>query len=561
MVVNATGKTIALFYHEDQIFAVDNRCPHMGFPLHRGSVKQGILTCHWHHARFDLACGGTFDPWADDVQSFPVEIREGAVWLNPHPPMPDPTERWKTRLQDGLQEDLSLLISKATIGLLHAGADYREPLRIGVRFGIQYRAAGWGSGLTILTAMANILPFLRSEDQGRALYKGLVHVARDCDGAPPRFALPPLPTHQISPERLKQWFRNFVHVRDADGAERCLRTAIEAGLMPQQIADILCTAATDHLYIDSGHILDFINKACELLDQIGWEYAGEVLPSLTMGLTGARRSEELSSWRHPIDLAALLFEAYRMIPHWCEEGKKAQWPWERPAGFIPTLLSDDPHAIMASLQQALREGASGEALAAAVAYAAALRIAQFSTTNEFGDWDTVLHTFTYTNAVHQAYKRAPSLDLLRGVFDGAMSVYLDRFLNTPPVKIPHQTSGKEEKELLQTLLQTFDVQQQVDQAGSLVSDYLSSKADPALLLQLLGQALLREDADFHTYQVVEAGFRQYAALQHTDAGRHILIAVARYMAAHFPTFRALEQTYRIALRLHRGESLYDDNAQ
>src|SRR5690606_11370564 len=39
------------------IYAVDNRCPHMGFPLHKGTVCDGILTCHWHHARFDLASG------------------------------------------------------------------------------------------------------------------------------------------------------------------------------------------------------------------------------------------------------------------------------------------------------------------------------------------------------------------------------------------------------------------------------------------------------------------------------------------------------------------------
>lgn len=53
----------------------DNRCPHMGFPLDRGTVKDCILTCHWHHARFDLASGGTSDPWADDVRAFPVTIR------------------------------------------------------------------------------------------------------------------------------------------------------------------------------------------------------------------------------------------------------------------------------------------------------------------------------------------------------------------------------------------------------------------------------------------------------------------------------------------------------
>jgi nitrite reductase/ring-hydroxylating ferredoxin subunit len=53
----------------EAVYAVDNRCPHMGFPLHKGSVADGILTCHWHHARFDLESGGTFDPWADDVQT------------------------------------------------------------------------------------------------------------------------------------------------------------------------------------------------------------------------------------------------------------------------------------------------------------------------------------------------------------------------------------------------------------------------------------------------------------------------------------------------------------
>jgi nitrite reductase/ring-hydroxylating ferredoxin subunit len=33
----------------------------MGFPLSKGTVKDSILTCHWHHARFDLNNGGTFD--------------------------------------------------------------------------------------------------------------------------------------------------------------------------------------------------------------------------------------------------------------------------------------------------------------------------------------------------------------------------------------------------------------------------------------------------------------------------------------------------------------------
>ena len=76
LVVHGRHPPILLVYDQGRVFALDNRCPHMGFPLERGSVADGILTCHWHHARFDLASGCTFDLWADDVPTCPVEVRE-----------------------------------------------------------------------------------------------------------------------------------------------------------------------------------------------------------------------------------------------------------------------------------------------------------------------------------------------------------------------------------------------------------------------------------------------------------------------------------------------------
>ena len=76
------GKTIVLFLYGEKVYALDNRCPHMGFPLDRGSVEDGILSCHWHHARFDLASGGAFDLWADDIDSFPVDVRDGEIYVD-----------------------------------------------------------------------------------------------------------------------------------------------------------------------------------------------------------------------------------------------------------------------------------------------------------------------------------------------------------------------------------------------------------------------------------------------------------------------------------------------
>ena len=74
----------------------------------------------------------------------------------------------------------------------------------------------------------------------------------------------------------------------------------------------------------------------------------------------------------------------------------------------------------------------------------------------------------------------------------------------------------------------------------------------------LARTVLREDAGFHAYQMLEAGIRQFTAWGNTDPGRRILIAVARYLAAHSPTERAVLQTADIAQRLMRGGELHEE---
>ena len=555
-VVTGGGHTIAVFRRGDAFAAVDNRCPHMGFPLDRGTVKNGILTCHWHHARFDLSSGGTFDPFADDVRSFPVSVSGGEVWVDPAPPEADPVQRWSHRLEDGLEHNIRLVIAKSVLGLNSSDADYRVPLTIGAMFGTTYSAQGWGQAMTMLTCAANIREHLDEEDRPRALYQGLRQVASECAGRPPRFLVDPLPTGETRPEVFKDWFRSFIEVRDDEGAERSLRTAIELGVSQREIADMVFAAATDRIYLDAGHILDFCNKAFEILDHIGWEYAGQVLTSLTHGMASARRSEELNSWRNPIDLSSLVWEARDALPGLWEEGAKARGEWDDEDALVGVILEDDPAATLAALKDATREGATAEQLGGAVAYAAFLRMARFHTSNEFGDWDTVHNTLTAANALHQALKRAPSVELTRAVFDVAISIYLDRFLNMPAQRLPESNGARADEGLGDSILKAMDSQQQVELSAGLVSDYVSGADAPDGILPVLAHAMLREDSTFHHFQIVEAALKQYEDRRGTDSARHVLVALARFLAAHYPTPRAVNQTYGIAVRLQRGDEIF-----
>jgi nitrite reductase/ring-hydroxylating ferredoxin subunit len=47
-------KRIALFRTQGGLFACDNRCPHQGYALVRGDVRDGVLTCAWHNWKFEL---------------------------------------------------------------------------------------------------------------------------------------------------------------------------------------------------------------------------------------------------------------------------------------------------------------------------------------------------------------------------------------------------------------------------------------------------------------------------------------------------------------------------
>jgi hypothetical protein len=356
-------------------------------------------------------------------------------------------------------------------------------------------------------------------------------------------------------------------VRHRDAAERTLLTAIAAGFSPAVLADALIAAEAERPFADSGHSLDFINKAFECLDLIGWEHAAAVLPTVVGQMVAARGAEETTAWRQPVELVALCDEAAGQLAEMFAAGR-GMHSWANHATLARELLDDDPGRIVDALRAAIRAGAAPPDLSRSLAYAAALRLARFGNANEHADWETAHHVFTYANALDQMLKRIGSVDAdrlaaaVRSVLHGAMALYLTRYLNVPPARIPGEGGEQladlsaDAQTIRAALLDAFDRQRQVDLAARLVARHLMLGHSPQALIATLAHAVLREDAGFHAYQMLEAGIRQFSAWSDADAGRHILIAVARYLAAHSPTERAALQTADIARRLMRGGELH-----
>lgn len=378
---------------------------------------------------------------------------------------------------------------------------------------------------------------------------------------------------------------------------------------------MMLAAVTDHFYLDGGHTLDFHNKAFEVLEQIGEEHTERVLTSLVPLLSNPARSEERQNWRQPVDLVTPLHEAFARLAALedsllqqdaqgqadgreqreqgggsnlqapsegsgqpgqpgsqvkqaaaAQEGQGALTEEQQDERLLELLLGDQPLETIAEITNRLEQGSDPARLARLTALAAAERIARFHTQNDFGDWIAVLHTFTHAHAVHESFRRGTGVLTIRAIYHTAVSIYLDRFLNIPAAARPKPAHYREKGYTTGNaeLLELMDQRQQVSASADWVFHYCEKGGETGELFNALGHSLLREDAEFHSYQMLEAGLVEYerwSGIPGTLAVRAqetLLLAVARYLAAHAPTPRELPHVAAIAWRLQRGEKLFEE---
>ncbi|MCL4317444.1 MAG: Rieske (2Fe-2S) protein [Candidatus Thermoplasmatota archaeon] len=561
--VTVSGRPVALFYEGGRIYALDNRCPHMGYPLSKGTLKQGMLTCHWHHARFDAESGCTFDLFADDAAVFEVRTHDGRVFIEDKAVSRGGSvlEQIDSRLRTGIVQSINLVIAKSIIrevnqrGLEEGG---KRILSIASAYGT-VKQRGWASGLTILTCMGNIIPFLDREWAETALFKGVMHVAGDYFNGADRPQVEPLghPVSHDGMRNLSLWLRTFVEQREPDAAMRTLLTMAYLSTK-NDCATALLQAATDHIFIDGGHVYDFINKAFDLLDTIGWESAPQTLLSVVRQLCNARRHEEDSAWRNPVDIASLLSEYEGRAGSIANNGGNRNASAEEIDALAWKIVEGEPEAILSAIESRLKSGWTTLDCAFSLTLASAFRIALFHDQNEFDDWITVLHAFTYSNAVYNSASRVLSNEpVIKAIYHGAMNTYLNRFLNMPAADIDQVHSVVSGVQSPLDELEKSMNAKDVGRAKDLVNTYLARGGEILGLMKLLAKCVLREDAEFHTYQLIDACMNivRRGKLS-AESARLVAIAAARYVAAHSPTDRADLQTFSIASRLERGETLY-----
>lgn len=83
VVPREAGSNIAIFRNaEDQVFAIDDHCPHRGGPLSQGIMFGRHVACPLHSLQIDLESGEAVAPDTGCVKRYPVKVTDGILYLD-----------------------------------------------------------------------------------------------------------------------------------------------------------------------------------------------------------------------------------------------------------------------------------------------------------------------------------------------------------------------------------------------------------------------------------------------------------------------------------------------
>jgi len=417
----------------DELHAVDNRCPHEGYPLTEGALDGCTLTCCWHNFKFDLRTGSCLKG-DEDVRTFPVRIAGDRVELDLTPPDPSKSiERLWTSLEDGLHNRRVGQCTRDGARLILAGVEPAEIAAFVAAFnGVR---AEYGS-THVLAVAADVLqwhPHYPGPRFAIPLAQLFDLASRDGVRRPIRPAASPVdPGDDAVAAGVA--LRKAVEAEDADRAEALLLGALERGWQRTELEPWFFALCADH-FLSFGHRLIYQIKVFDLLDAAGRTHAAPILRGHLFGIVSGTREDVLPAWRSfrthlaKLDLAALYASA----------GGDPSWEGGE---LVETLLVGRPADAMSALTRALSEGAPLEAVIDAISVAAAERMLRFdvsidSDPSNQDNWLSVTHIQTFANAVRHAAERFDHPDLLRMVFHAARFVNHHRVLDCrePPTPI------------------------------------------------------------------------------------------------------------------------------
>jgi nitrite reductase/ring-hydroxylating ferredoxin subunit len=552
------ARSIALFNVDGKIYATDNQCPHMGYPLTRGAVRHGILTCDWHGRSFDLEGGGCFNYECNDLQTFPVDVRQDEIWIQLGDAQYKRRDEHLRLLWEGLLSEDRWTISKAIALLLKGDVSEEEIVEMILRhLGRRIASSEETEGGSDLSRLIDGLKVGRRY-QGADRLMVLATAARSVAGkAAERLQVVPLPG-PVAWENLERWTRMFSHDGQAGRIERCLFTARHLNYQ-DRILPLLYESAVEPYFLGFADNLLSIGYVAETVETFGWERSSEVALNLGAKLVGRRRGEPERFRRDAVSLmnsTVPSLEASNLssnsIIDYDEEA------------LVNSLLSVNIQKSFDAVTGSLKMGVKVDRLITTLVLLAADRMARTPVNVDAG-WGPLTMELNLAASLRTAQQHAGVLVAAKGLFQAAWQVFSDRWLNIPVRSLIEPLGGgtldvTDEETGVRVILNSI-ASLDVENVGRQVLEYLNSGYSGDRLLHEMGRVMLWDDTNTQVLPTLRTVFEEWELSGGSDpalgaghpARRQLLIGLARY-ATDIRTNKDSGSATTTAMRFAEGKT-------
>ena len=406
--VRADGHRLCLVRTSEGVFAIDNACPHEGYGLTQGDLDGDLLTCAWHNWKFRVS-DGTCVLGEENVRTHEATVAEdGAISVTVR--RPDPAvlrPQLIDSMRRGIQNDYIGQVSRDVVRLLQNSANPGELIWEAVAYGAPRAEFGWGHAIASATDCLSMLHLYDGDQRALPIVQGIAGIAEQERGRP----VNPLPRPSApNGDDPAAEFRGHVEAERVEPAQSVLLGAIEAGWEADRIRPWFTAIVSDH-HLSYGHAAIYSQKAFQLLDMIGWERAGTVLPYLVPTIVYGTREDKLPYMRpfvkalRDLDLAELA--EIEPAASWHDDGRLLE-------AILGEARVEPLHAAVA----ALRAGAGVDRVLDVVVDAVSERMLRYEPSGEFDfhddfGWLDITHGITYANAVRWHNAHLPGPDAVR----------------------------------------------------------------------------------------------------------------------------------------------------
>ena len=554
--VRVEGQSIALFKHNGSIYATDNQCPHMGYPLTRGRVRGGVLTCDWHGWSYDMGGGGCFTGGCDDLATFPIKVREDEIYIDIASGGKKRDDAHFLLLQEGLLSGDNWTLSKAVAIMLARGVSEEAVLNrlarhAGRHFVTELDAGEGGWQLAYLVNGVKVANQYEPEDR---LIPLMMAASGAAGRAGDRPTVTPLPG-DITWEKLERWISVFSADREWEGIEKCLITARRLGGHDDKIIPLAYECVVEPFFLGHNDSLLYIGYLAELLEQFGWEVSEELVCNLTAKILGRGRGAPDEIRREAI---SKLESLENFIADLAANPPTQASDFDEDA-FAAGLVSGDLDDTFNTITNALKRGVDINRIVSTMVLLGADRMARTPASMSPGWWE-LGREISLASSIRTALRVAGFQVAAKALYHVAWQFFSDRWLNIRqmPLGAPRGTSRSDmpdEQAAIDGVINAIETIQ-IQEIGRLTRQYLNHGFSTDRLLSELGQCILRDDNGWDILNTLRTTFDEWQLCKGHPARNQLLVGLARWTTDVRKNTNS-DSAARTALRFARGETAVD----